>query len=134
MITMKTKSTPDQYGNYFEVDEKKGWLFVHLKLHTNAKSREVGKVNLKERVMEIKRDRERHLFRKNNSYGFNEYLIKEARTFDKIKLIDDLGTYVFPKDLILEKGRYLFFKEQGFEKQLFLQLDEIIGYKVKDLF
>ena len=72
--------------------------------------------------------------RKNNSYGFNEHLIKTGKTFDKIKLIDDGGTYVFPKSEILEKGKYLFFKEQGFEKQLFLPLEEINKFKVQDLF
>jgi hypothetical protein len=130
---MKRKSTPDQYGNYFEVEENKGWLTVSIKLQ-DTKIREVGKVNLKERIIEIKRDKAKHLFRKNNSYGFNEHLIKTAKTFDKIKLTDDGGTYIFPKSEILEKGKYLFFKEQGFEKQLFLPLEAINKFKIQDLF
>jgi hypothetical protein len=131
---MKTKSIPDQYGNYFEVEESKGWLSVSIKLEKDVRLREIGKVNLKERFIEIKRNKVKHLFRKNNSYGFNEHLIKTGKTFDKIKLIDDGGTYVFPKSEILEKGKYLFFKEQGFEKQLFLPLEEINKFKVQDLF
>ncbi len=131
---MKTKSIPDQYGNYFEVEESKGWLSVSIKLEKDVRLREIGKVNLKERFIEIKRNKLKHLFRKNNSYGFNEHLIKTGKTFDKIKLIDDGGTYVFPKSEILEKGKYLFFKEQGFEKQLFLPLEEINKFKVQDLF
>ena len=131
---MKTKSIPDQYGNYFEVEESKGWLSVSIKLEKDIRLREIGKVNLKERFIEIKRNKVKHLFRKNNSYGFNEHLIKTGKTFDKIKLIDDGGTYVFPKSEILEKGKYLFFKEQGFEKQLFLPLEEINKFKVQDLF
>ena len=116
----KTISPLDEYGNRFEVEEIKGWLSISIKLENNPKAREIGKVNLKERFIEIKRDREKHLFRKNNSYGFNEYLIKTGKTFDKVKLVDDTGTYIFPKETILEKGSYLFFKAQGFEKQLFL--------------
>ena len=131
---MKTKSIPDQYGNYFEVEESKGWLSVSIKREKDIRLREIGKVNLKERFIEIKRNKLKHLFRKNNSYGFNEHLIKTGKTFDKIKLIDDGGTYVFPKSEILEKGKYLFFKEQGFEKQLFLPLEEINKFKVQDLF
>lgn len=131
---MKKRSTPDEHGNYFEVEEIKGWLIVGLKLESNVKIREIGKVNLKEKFIEIKRNKEKHLFRKNNSYGFNEYLIKTSKTFDNVKLIDDNGTYVFPKNTILEKGKYLFFKEQGFEKQLFLPLEEINKFKVQDLF
>ena len=130
---MKRKSTLDQYGNYFEVEENKGWLTVSLKLQ-DTKIREIGRVNLKERFIEIKRDKAKHLFRKNNSYGFNEHLIKSGKTFDKIKLTDDGGTYIFPKSEILEKGKYLFFKEQGFEKQLFLPLEEINKFKIQDLF
>jgi hypothetical protein len=130
---MKRKSTLDQYGNYFEVEENKGWLTVSIKLQ-DTRIREIGKVNLKERFIEIKRDKSKHLFRKNNSYGFNEHLIKTGKTFDKIKLTDDGGTYIFPKSEILEKGKYLFFKEQGFEKQLFLSLEEIKKFKIQDLF
>jgi hypothetical protein len=130
----KTISPPDEYGNRFEVEEIKGWLSISIKLENNPKAREIGKVNLKERFIEIKRDREKHLFRKNNSYGFNEYLIKTGKTFDKVKLVDDSGTYIFPKETILEKGSYLFFKAQGFEKQLFLPLSEINKFKVADLF
>ena len=88
---------------------------------------------MNDRYIELKRDRSKHLFRKNNSYGFNEYLIRASKTFDNVKLVDDTGTYVFPKTTILEKGSYLFFKQQGFEKQLFLQLDEIEKFKVNNI-
>jgi hypothetical protein len=131
---MITRSTPDEFGNYFEVEEKNGWLTVGIKLKSDKKVREVGKVDLKSRTIEMVRNKERHLFRKNNSYGFNEYLIKTGKTFDTIKLTDDLGTYIFPKKELLEKGSYLFFKQQGFEKQLFLPLEEINKYRVKDFF
>jgi len=131
---MKSKSPPDEYGNYFETELKKDWLIISIKLEKDIKLREIGKVNVKERFIEMKRNRSKHLFRKNNSYGFNEFLIRASKTFDKVKLIDDLGTYLFPKTEILEKGKYLFFKEQGFEKQLFLQLEEINKFKVNDLF
>jgi hypothetical protein len=132
-MNAKTKSTPDEYGNYFETELMKGWLVVSLKLDKEVKSRAIGKIQLNDRYIELKRDRSKHLFRKNNSYGFNEYLIRASKTFDNVKLIDDTGTYVFPKTTILEKGSYLFFKQQGFEKQLFLQLDEIEKFKVNNI-
>lgn len=132
-MQVNNKSTPDEYGNYFETELMKDWLIVSLKLEKESKSRGIGKIHVKERFIELKRDRSKHLFRKNNSYGFNEYLIRASKTFDTIKLIDDVGTYIFPKTTILEKGSYLFFKQQGFEKQLFLQLDEIEKFKVNNI-
>lgn len=105
---------------------------IQLKLSNEARVRNIGIVNLENRFIEIIRDKNRHLFRKGNAYGFNEHLIKTAKTFDKVKLIDNDGVYVFPKSIILEKGKYLFFKEQGFEKQLFLDMQVISEYRTND--
>lgn len=131
---MKNKTTPDEYGNYFETEAVNDWLIVSIKLNTQKNLREIGKIHLKERFIEIKRNREKHLFMKNNSYGFNEFLISTGQKFDNVKLVDNLGTYLFPKNLIIEKGKYLFFKEQGFERQLFLPLSEINKFKLNDIF
>jgi hypothetical protein len=38
---MKRKSTLDQYGNYFEVEENKGWLTVSIKLKRNFGKRQI---------------------------------------------------------------------------------------------
>ena len=131
---MIKRSNPDEQGNYFQVEEKNGWLTVKLKLSKENTLRQLGKVELKTKTLELKRSKEKHLFRKNDSYGFNEHFIRTAKTFDKIQLDDDDGTYVFPKNIILEKGSYLHFKSIGFERQLFLPLSEIKKFQISNLF
>ena len=131
---MTRKSPPDEQGNHFVTRESGNVLTICLKLNNETREREIGKVYLKERILEIKRNREKHLFRKNKSYGFNEHVIKTGKTFDKIQLSDEQNTYLFQKELILTKGSYLHFKDLGFEKQLFLPLSEMENFTSKPIF
>ena len=124
------KTTADQYGNYFITQRTENSILIQLQLANENRVRNIGIVNRHDKFIEIIRDKSRHLFRKGNAYGFNEHLIKTAKTFDNVKLIDGDGVYLLPKSVILEKGRYMFFKEQGFEKQLFLDMDIINGFKI----
>jgi hypothetical protein len=128
------KSPPDEQGNHFVTKESGNVLTICLKLNNETREREIGKVFLKERILEIKRNREKHLFRKNKSYGFNEHVVKTSKTFDKIQLSDEQNTYLFNKELILQKGSYLHFKDLGFEKQLFLPISEIEKFIITPIF
>jgi hypothetical protein len=128
------KSPPDEQGNHFVTKESGNVLTICLKLNNETREREIGKVFLKERILEIKRNREKHLFRKNKSYGFNEHVVKTGKTFDKIQLSDEQNTYLFNKELILTKGSYLHFKDLGFEKQLFLPLSEMEKFIITPIF
>lgn len=120
-------------GHRFEVDEKDGFLYITLHLNGSRKGRNIGRVRLADRTLEITRNRDKHLMKKGKAYGFNEYVMRTAKTFDAIELQDDYGTYVFPRQLILDRGSYLYFKEEGFEKQLFLPLFLIQSFKVQDV-
>jgi hypothetical protein len=131
---MTRKSPPDEQGNHFVTKESGNVLTICLKLNNETREREIGKVFLKERILEIKRNREKHLFRKNKSYGFNEHVVKTGKTFDKIQLSDEQNTYLFNKELILQKGSYLHFKDLGFEKQLFLPLSEMEKFIITPIF
>jgi hypothetical protein len=128
------KSPPDEQGNHFVTRESGNVLTICLKLNNETREREIGKVFLKEKILEIKRNREKHLFRKNKSYGFNEHVVKTGKTFDKIQLSDEQNTYLFNKELILIKGSYLHFKDLGFEKQLFLPLSEMEKFIITPIF
>jgi hypothetical protein len=128
------KSPPDEQGNHFVTKESGNVLTIFLKLNNETREREIGKVFLKERILEIKRNREKHLFRKNKYYGFNEHVVKTGKTFDKIQLSDEQNTYLFNKELILQKGSYLHFKDLGFEKQLFLPLSEMEKFIITPIF
>lgn len=108
---------------------------IHLKL-AGEKGRErlIGTIDIEHDWLMVERKRDKHLHRKSLSYGFNEYLIKNAKAFKNIMLHDESGYYLIPLDVIKENGKYLFFKQQGFEVQLFLELEIIKKYKHKPLF
>jgi hypothetical protein len=85
---------------------------------------------MKHRQLEVMRERSKHLFRKFNAYGFNHHILANATLFDHVLLKEDNGVYNVPKEVILEKGKFMNFKNHGgFELQIFLPLDEIEKYK-----
>jgi hypothetical protein len=119
-------------GHRFEADEKDGFLYITLHLKGKKAGRNIGRVRLADRVLEVSRKRDKHLMLKANAYGFNEYVLREAKRFDKIELTDEYGTYLFSRQLALDMGKYLHFKEEGFEKQIFLSLNIITNHKIQD--
>lgn len=118
-------------GHRFEVDEKDGFLYITLHLKGSKRGRAIGRVRLADRVLEVERKRSKHLMNKANAYGFNEYVIRAAKKFDRIELQDEYGTYLFPRQLVIDMGKYLHFKEEGFERQLFLSLNIISNHKIE---
>ena len=112
---------PDKFNNSIIISGN----IISIKLKSESRKREIGVINPQERYFAVNRIREKHLFRKNNSYGFNHYILQNAKKFDKIKLSDDFGTWLIPIKLILEKGSFLHFNKNGFELQIFLPLDVI---------
>ena len=115
---------PDKFGNSIIVLNN----IISLKLKSESRQREIGVINPKERYFAVNRIREKHLFRKNNSYGFNHYILANAKKYDAIKLSDDFGTWLIPNKLIIEKGSFLHFNKDGFELQIFLPLDIITEF------
>lgn len=115
---------PDKFGNSIIVENN----IISIKLKSESRTREIGVINPQERYFAVNRIREKHLFRKNNSYGFNHHILQNAKKFDKIKLSDDFGTWLIPIKLILEKGSFLHFNKDGFELQIFLPLDIITKF------
>lgn len=120
---METPSTviPDKYGNSIIISGN----LISIKLKSEVRTREIGIMNLQEKYLAVSRVRSKHLFRKNSSYGFNHYILLNAKKFDKIRLSDDVGTWLIPIKLILEKGSFLHFNKDGFELQIFLPIDII---------
>jgi hypothetical protein len=107
-------------------------LIIVKLLLKNMKPRMIGTVIKSTRTIEMKRKRGKHLHYMSNSYGFNDYILREQTTFDWVRLSDDLGNHwKIPVSYILEKGKYLNFKGQGFELQRFVSLENLEQFRVK---
>ena len=126
-----TKQICDSVGNKIIASNNGDRIKVLLKLNTELRSRLLGYVNIKSKSIKIIRKKELHLMHINNSYGFNHTLLSDAKTFDKILLKDELNAWNIPTQFILENGKFLFFKEQGFERQIFISLEQINQFKTK---
>ena len=120
----------DDIGNIIESTHKAHIATLRLKLASEKHYRSIGRINMKHRQLEVMRERSKHLFRKYNAYGFNHHILANATLFDHVLLKEDNGVYNVPKEVILEKGKFMNFKNHGgFELQIFLPLDEIEKYK-----
>ena len=69
---------PDKFDNSIIISGN----IISIKLKNEARTREIGVINQKERYFAVNRIREKHFFRKNNSYGFNHYILANAKQFD----------------------------------------------------
>lgn len=131
----KTKTTrvrtilKDGDGNEVIVDRDGSDIKINLHLRAEGRKRLIGNVNTNVRTLYIRRSRHKHLHNKSQSYGFNYDILKHAKLFDKVYLSDEYGSYSVPVKVILEEGKYLFFKQVGFEKQIFLSLTRINDFK-----
>lgn len=117
----------DKFGNRWRVENN----IVLLKLKEENYERRLGLL-LEDRFI-VYRNREKHLFRQSNSYGFSVDIIDCLFKFRGIKFIDvydDFGMYRITKE-ILENGHYLFFKEQGFEKQILVPIPVLEKYRLE---
>ena len=126
-----TKQISDSAGNKIIASNNGDRIKVLLKLNSELRSRLLGYVNIKSKSIKIIRKKEVHLLYKNNSYGFNHTLLADAKTFDKILLKDEVNAWKIPTQFILDNGKFLFFKEQGFERQIFVSLEQLNQFKTK---
>lgn len=124
------KTISDEVGNCLTIKNNGKRLSLSLKLIAETKQRRIGIVNLAQKVFEVKRDRTKHLFRANQSYGFNYKLLEEAKLFTNVRLKDEISEWLIPKDFILANGSFLHFKNNGgFEKQIFIELSKITQFE-----
>lgn len=107
-------------------------LEVRLYVAQERKERKLGVINKKTRTLNIVRERSRHLHKKSLSYGFSYALLSEAKTFDVVLLRDEITTYKIPRIQILNHGEYLFFKQKGFEKQIFVPLSILETFSLQE--
>lgn len=102
---------------------------LSIRLSNEKGERAIGYINTDDRTLYVRRTEKKHLLRKANSYGFNHYIIKEAKTFDKVCMIIGFNQWLIPNEVILN-GDFLWFKDQGYERQIFLDVDTIEKYRI----
>jgi hypothetical protein len=129
----KTIIDPNNPDCYFYMVETSKTITVYLKLASETKKRKLGMVTKSTKTFHITRNRIKHLHIKTNSYGFNDYLIRNAKEFDTIELQDELKRWKFPKNFVIDNGVYLFFKKEGFELQKFVPLELLKTYEQKNI-
>jgi len=120
----------DENGNMLLAYNDGKSILISLKLREETRYRDLGTIDISNRIIKMVRDSKKHIMRKISGYGFNHKLLFDAKTFDKINLKDENSTWSIPKSYILENGSFLHFKEQGFERQIFISLKEIEKFKV----
>lgn len=125
---------PSGNGNSITSKETDNQIVLHLKLASETKKRLLGAITKSTRTFHIKRIREKHLHVKSNAYGFNEHILKNRLRFETVCLTDNYSRYKIPAEYILKEGEHLFFKQQGFELQLFLSLDKLKQFEVPAIF
>lgn len=130
----RTTTPPDNQNNYFEILNNGKTITLNLVLGKDNKSRRIGVVLLENRTLFINKKRDKHLFIKNNSYGFNEHILRTGRTFDKVQISDEHITAVIPVKTILLVGSYLHFLQAGYERQIFVTLEQLKQYEIKPNF
>ena len=117
-------------NNYLMVKQNDKIMILSLKL-AEKKIRLIGQVTKSTKTIEMKRKREKHLFRKLNAYGFNDYVLRNQNSITWVRLSDDLGNnWKIPVNYILDNGEYLNFREKSFELQRFVSLENLEQFRV----
>jgi len=138
----KTKPKVNQPTNVFTIrDEEDNKIIsthhgtfatVRLKLKAENFHREIGTIRFAEREFHVKRIRTKHLMWNSKQYGFNHYILDNAKTFDFVVIEDEVEMFRIPREVMLEKGKFMHFKNNGgFELQTFVSLATLEPYKIQ---
>lgn len=82
------------------------------------------------KLLHVTRNREKHLFRNLNAYGFNHEILYNFDNY-KIDLYDDNNNWLIPVQFILQNGKFLHFADNKLEIQIFIKLEQIENFKIK---
>lgn len=106
-------------------------LDLFIRVANEKHRRHIGRINTETRRFHVERNEDMHLLKKANAYGFNHYILKSATTFDNVVLHETCSrcVYVMERKHMLNEGQFLFFKQQGYEKQIFLTREWIAHYE-----
>jgi hypothetical protein len=126
-----SNSVADIRGNKVTTKNDGKVLHVFLKLVAEEKEKNIGFITEDDQTFHIKRNRTKHLFRKSSAYGFNHMILEKTKRFYHIRLTDEFNVWLIPVKFILANGFFLDFLQQGFEKQIFVTLEQIKKFIIK---
>lgn len=127
------KSLSDEYGNLIISKNNGKRIIVKLKLSNEKTYRLLGVINKATKSIRMTRKRSMHLLIKAQTYGFNYDLLSSAKQFKTVRLEDEFEKWTVPVEYILKEGSFLFFKNQGFERQIFITLQQLKQFKKENL-
>ena len=136
ILKSKTFANEDASGNriylriFYDESDSPVNANVHLKLSSEGAPRMLGSYEFGTRTFYCRRKTSKHLHRKTNSFGFNWTILGDdyLRIENVYVIVDDELHYRFKKSAMDEFGRFLNFKQQGFELQRFMSYDLIKRY------
>ena len=126
----------DKFGNLFIVNRSnvysQRYIDLYLKLINEKYRRHIGSINVNNAQLHIHRSKKKHLLNKANAYGFNYYVLSEGTTFEDVVSHEEETEKIFKvnKKFLLSSAFFLHFKEQGFERQVFISREWLEHYEV----
>ena len=141
----KTRTTPKQKAsaptNVYTIKDSTGnkiisthhgtFATIALKLNDENHHRSIGTIRFIELEFHVIRQRSKHLLIKAQSYGFNHYILDNAKLFDTVVIQDEYSTWRIPRAIMLEQGKFMHFKNNGgFELQIFVSLELLNEYQI----
>ena len=103
---------------------------IKLRLLDKNRALEIGVLNRHDKWIFCKRNESKgQRMRAGNRYGFNYAMLKCSTIATHILLKCESGKYKIPIDFIMEKNNYGHHKKAGMEKQLFVNVDDILQFK-----
>jgi hypothetical protein len=131
VVTHRQFFLDDEGRNKLRTKSTAKTMVLSLQLESeNSRVRKIGVITKSTKTLVVERRRADHLFVKGNAYGFNEYILKNAKLFNTIRLSDEYHDWKIPVEFILKEGKHLNFKQQGFELQLFVSLEQLAPFRV----
>lgn len=123
----------DNQGNklflrvFFNEQKENQSAIIHLQLISEKKSRLLGKYDFHNKTFYCHRKMDKHYHYAAKGFGFNWRLLSDPYlAISRIHIVvDDDTHYDIPKSLIEQYGKFMNFKQQGFELQKFLSLNLI---------
>lgn len=137
-IHEQTFANEDKAGNklflkvFFNDKNEKLNAKIAIKLASESRPRQMGTYDFRSRTFYCQRKSEKHYHRMTKGYAVNWTLMEDPYlAIEKIHMvIDDSNHYEFSKSIVQEYGKFLNFKQQGFELQRFVPFEIIKRYHV----